>query len=81
MISSNSSHCLLLPDFPINPELRIRASPPIVLRCTTEAVDFIRKVALSTPDRAWQELLQRFEAARDEWTAMESRQLEVSLER
>jgi hypothetical protein len=39
-----------MPDFPIDPELRIRASPPIVLRRTTEAVDFIRKVALSTPD-------------------------------
>jgi hypothetical protein len=38
-----------MPDFPIDPELRIRASPPIVLRRTTEAVDFIRKVALSTP--------------------------------
>jgi hypothetical protein len=61
-----------MPDFPIDPELRIRASPPIVLRRTTEAVDFIRKVALSTPDRAWQDLLQRFEAARDEWSAMEA---------
>src|SRR6266542_18701 len=60
-----------MPDFPIDPELRIRASPPIVLRRTTEAVDFIRKVALSTPDRAWQDLLQSFEAARDEWGAME----------
>ena len=61
-----------MPDFPIDPELRIRASPPIVLRRTTEAVDFIRKVALSTPDRAWQDLLQSFEAARDEWSAMEA---------
>jgi hypothetical protein len=51
---------------------RIRASPPIVLRRTTEAVDFIRKVALSTPDRAWQDLVQSFEAARDEWSAMEA---------
>src|SRR5262245_61138732 len=61
-----------MPDFPIDPELRIRASPPILLRRTTEAVDFIRNVALSTPDRAWQDLLQRFEAARDEWSAMEA---------
>jgi hypothetical protein len=60
-----------MPDFPIDPELRIRTSPPVVLRRTTEAVDFIRKVALSTPDRAWQDLLQSFEAARDEWSAME----------
>jgi hypothetical protein len=61
-----------MPDFPIDPELRIRASPPIVLRRTTEAVDFIRKVAQSTPDRAWKDLLQSFEAARDEWSAMEA---------
>ena len=61
-----------MPDFPIDPELRIRASPPIVLRRTIEAIDFIRKVSRSTPDRAWQELLQNFEAARDEWSAMEA---------
>jgi hypothetical protein len=61
-----------MPDFPIDPELRIRASPPIVLRRTTEAVDFIRKAALSTPDPAWQDLLRSFEAARDEWSAMEA---------
>src|SRR5262249_39623163 len=59
-------------DFQIDPELRIRASPPIVLRRTTEAVHFIRKAALSTPDRPWQDLLQSFEAARDEWSAMEA---------
>jgi hypothetical protein len=61
-----------MPDFPIDPELRIRTSRPIVLRRTTEAVDFIRKVALSNPDLAWQDLLQSFEAARDEWSAMEA---------
>ena len=68
-----------MPDFPIDPELRIRARPPIVLRRTTEAVDFIRKAALSTPDRPWQDLLQSFEAARDEWSAMEA-VLELLLE-
>ena len=61
-----------MPDFPIDPELRFRASPPIVLRRTTETVDFIRKVALSAPDRAWQDVLRSFEAARDEWSAMEA---------
>jgi hypothetical protein len=61
-----------MPDFPIDPELRIRATPSIVLRRTIEAVDFIRKVALSSPDRAWRDLLQSFEAARDEWSAMEA---------
>ena len=60
-----------MPDFPIDPELRIRATPTIVLRRTSEAVDFIRKVALS-PDRAWQDVLQSLEAARDEWSAMEA---------
>ena len=59
-----------MPDFPIDPELRIRASPPIVLRRTTEAVDFIRKV--SSPEHPWRDLLQSFEAARDEWSAMEA---------
>ena len=61
-----------MPDFPIDPELRIRASPPIVLRRTTEAVEFIRQLALSSPDRAWEDVLQRFEAAGDEWSAMEA---------
>ena len=61
-----------MPDFPIDPELRIRASPPIVLRRTTEAIEFIRKTTLSSPNRAWKEVLQSLEAARDEWTAMEA---------
>jgi hypothetical protein len=61
-----------MPDFPIDPELRIRASPPIVLRRTTEAVEFIRQRALSSPDRAWEDMLQSFEAAVDEWSAMEA---------
>ena len=61
-----------MPDFPIDPELRVRTPPPIILRRTTEAVDFIRKVALSSSDRAWQDVLQSFEAARDEWNAMEA---------
>jgi hypothetical protein len=61
-----------MPDFPIDPELRIRASPPIVLRRTTEAVEFIRQRALSGADRAWEDILQSFEAAVDEWSAMEA---------
>jgi acyl-CoA reductase-like NAD-dependent aldehyde dehydrogenase len=61
-----------MPDFPIDPELRIRARPPIVLRRTTEAVEFIRQLALSSPDRAWEDVLQSFEAAVDEWSAMEA---------
>jgi len=41
-----------MPDFPIDPELRIRTSPPVVLRRTTEAVGFIRKMTLSRPGHA-----------------------------
>ena len=63
---------LVMPDFPIDPELRIRATPPIVLRRTTQVLDLIRKLALSSSDRAWRDLLQSFEAARDEWSAMEA---------
>jgi hypothetical protein len=61
-----------MPDFPIDLELRIRTSPPVVLRRTTEAVGFIRKMALSRPGHGWRDLLQRFEAAQDEWSAMET---------
>ena len=34
-----------MPDFSIDPELRVRVSPPVVLRRTTEAVAFLRKMA------------------------------------
>src|SRR6266496_491478 len=61
-----------MPDFPIDPELRLRTSPPVVLRRTTEAVGFIRKMTLSRPGHGWRDLLQTFEAARDEWSAMEA---------
>jgi hypothetical protein len=61
-----------MPDFPIDPELRTRASPPIVLRRTTEAIELIRQLALSSPDRAWEEVLRSLEAAVDEWSAMEA---------
>src|SRR6266699_4005550 len=61
-----------MPDFPIDPELRIRPRPPVVLRRTTEAVGFIRKMTLSRPGHAWRDVLQSFEAARDEWSAMEA---------
>jgi len=63
---------VFMPDFPIDPELRIRASPPVVLRRTTEAVGFIRKMTLNRPGNAWRDVLQSFEAARDEWSAMEA---------
>jgi hypothetical protein len=42
-----------MPDFPIDPEIRIRTSPPVVLRRTTEAVGFIRKMTLSRPGHGW----------------------------
>jgi hypothetical protein len=61
-----------MPDFPIDPELRIRARPRIVLRRTTEAVRFIRKMSLSEAGCAWRDVLPTFEAALDEWSAMEA---------
>jgi hypothetical protein len=61
-----------VPDFPIHLELRIRASPPVVLRRTTGAVEFIRKMRLSQAGHAWRDVLQSFETARDEWSAMEA---------
>jgi hypothetical protein len=68
--------------FPIDPVLRIRAYPPVVLRCTTEAVKFIRKMALSNRGREWNDVLENFEAAKDEWAAMEAVvQLELLLEK
>ena len=71
-----------MPDFPIDPELRIRARPPAALRRTTEAVGFIRKMTLSRPSHGWRDLLQSFEAARDEWSAMEAVvQFELFLEK
>ena len=68
--------------FPIDPELRIRATPPVVLRCTTEAVKFIRKMGLSKRGRAWHDVLENLEAAKDEWSAMEAVvQFELFLEK
>jgi hypothetical protein len=61
-----------MPDFSIDPELRIRTSPPVVLRRTTEAVGFLRKIALSRPGHGGRDLLQSLEAAQDEWSAMET---------
>ena len=61
-----------MPDFPIDPELRVRVSPPVVLRRTTEAVAFLRKMTLNSTYRAWKDLLQDFEAARDEWGPIEA---------
>jgi hypothetical protein len=70
-----------MPDFPIDPDLHIRNRPPTVLGRTTEAVAFIRKMSLSRPGHAWRDLLQRLQAARDEWSAMEAVvQLELLLE-
>ena len=59
-------------DFPIDPALRIRASPEQVLRRTNDALNFVRKMAQGGADRAWQDVLEQFEAIRDEWSAMEA---------
>jgi hypothetical protein len=69
-------------EFPIDPKLHIRANPPVVLRCTSEAVKFIRKMALSSRGRAWHDVLQNFETAKDEWSALEAVvQFELLLEK
>ena len=59
-------------DFPIDPELRIRGSPPRVLRRTTEAMAFIQKMTLSHSGSAWRDVQQSFEEAWEEWSAMEA---------
>jgi hypothetical protein len=61
-----------MPDYPIDPELRIRASPEVVLNRTAEAVEFIRRMASSHSGPEWRDLLQRFDAIRDEWSAIEA---------
>jgi hypothetical protein len=68
-------------DFPIDPELRIRSTPDRVLRCTSDAVKFLRQMGVSRPDGPWTRLLRALEDARDEWSAMEAVvQLELALE-
>ena len=68
----HGGYVVAMPDFPIDPELRIRGSPSDVLRCTSDAVEFIRNMALKTPGQEWRDVLQEFEAAGDEWSAMEA---------
>ena len=59
-------------DFPIDPELRIRGRPDRVLRHTNEALNFVRQAAPGAIGRAWQDVLDRFEAIQDEWSAIEA---------
>jgi hypothetical protein len=59
-------------DFPIDPELRIRASSGQVLRRTNEALKFVRRMTLTCTGRPWQDVLRDFEAIRDEWSAIEA---------
>ena len=68
-------------DFPIDPELRIRGRPELVLQRTNEALNFVRQTAASTSSRMWQDVLTRFEAIQDEWSAIEAVvHLELQLE-
>jgi hypothetical protein len=68
-------------DFPIDPELRVRASPERILRRTSEAFKFIRQMAFSRPGSAWSDLMASFQEIRDEWSAIEGVvHLEVLLE-
>ena len=59
-------------DFPIDPELRIRAHPERVLRRTNEALKFVRRMTLTCTGRLWQDVLRDFETIRDEWSAIEA---------
>ena len=59
-------------DFPIDPELRVRASPERILRRTSEASKFIRQMAFSRPGTAWSDLMASFQEIRDEWSAIEA---------
>ena len=68
-------------DFPIDPELRIRGRPELVLQRTNEALNFVRQTAASTSSRTWQDVLAQFEAIQDEWSAIEAVvHLELQLE-
>jgi hypothetical protein len=68
-------------DIPIDPELRVRGTPERVLQRTSDAVSFAKQMALAQPDGPWSAVIQAFEHARDEWTAIEAVvQLELALE-
>ena len=68
-------------DYPIDPELRIRVIPPRVLRRTTEAMAFVREMALGRSGHVWRDVQQSFDKAWDEWSAMEAVvELELLLE-
>jgi hypothetical protein len=71
-LARNGEFYVAMPDFPIDPELRIRVSPPVILRGTTEAMTFIRKMTLGRAGRAWLDVQQNFEDAWDEWSAMQA---------
>src|SRR5262249_38304308 len=72
---------VVMVEFPIDPELRIRGAPERVLRCTSDAVKFLRQIGLGRPDSPWTRFLEAFQDARDEWSAMEVVvQLELALE-
>src|SRR5258708_29839694 len=68
-------------NFAIDPELRIRGFPEIVLRQSDEALTFLRKKSLIFPRGHYQDILRIFEAIRDEWSALEAVvRLEILLE-
>ena len=68
-------------DFPIDPELRIRGRPELVLQRTNETLNFVRRTAASMSSSEWQDVLARSEAIQDEWSAIEAVvHLELQLE-
>src|SRR5438093_1359783 len=49
-------------DFPLVPELRVRGTPPRVLRSTDEAAVFLRELIAQRPDPHWADTLRKIEA-------------------
>src|SRR5262249_29455102 len=68
----HGGYVVAMPDFPIDPGGGLPGRPPAVLRCTSHAGGFIRKIAPRIRGRARRDGLQDFETAGDEWSAMEA---------
>ena len=59
-------------DFPIDPVVRVRANPELVLGCTDDALRFLRNLLLQEPDGDWRAMLRSFQAVHDDVSALEA---------
>ena len=59
-------------DFPIEPELHVRAGRGLTLRTIDEAAEFARKIAADRNNREWDGVLHRLEAVRTREDAREA---------